>query len=126
MEAQTFQHKEQIIAHESRLLNAIKASDVSTLDELLHDDLLFITPGGQAITKAMDLDAHRSGSMVVDEILPDLEHINVIGDTAVVTLTLDTKGKMLGQPIAGKFRYIRVWKLFGDRWKVIGGSCTQL
>ncbi|MCL6433568.1 MAG: hypothetical protein K6T90_05010 [Leptolyngbyaceae cyanobacterium HOT.MB2.61] len=24
--------------------------------------------------------------------------------------------------IDGKFRYLRVWKLFGDNWKVIAGS----
>ncbi len=126
MEAQTLLHKEQITAAESRLLHAMKSSDVNTLDELLHDDLLFITPGGQTITKAIDLDAHRSGNMVVDEISATTEHINMIGDTAVVTIVIDTKGKMFQQPIAGKFRYIRVWKRFGDQWKVIGGSCTQV
>lgn len=126
MEAQMLPHKDQVTAAESRLIHAIKASDVNALDELLHDDLLFIVPGGQTITKAIDLDAHRSGNMVVDEISATTEHINTIGDTAVVTLAIDTKGKMFQQPIAGKFRYIRVWKLFGDKWKVIAGSCTQV
>jgi hypothetical protein len=32
----------------------------------------------------------------------------------------------MGQEIDGKFRYLRVWKRFGDSWKVIGGSVVAL
>ena len=118
--------REQILEAENQLISAMKISDLKALDEMLHDDLLFITPDGQTITKAMDLDSHRSGTMIIEEILPVVELINIIDDTAAVTIHVSAKGKMLGQPIEGKFRYIRVWKLFTDSWKVIGGSCTQL
>ncbi len=46
---------EQILQLEQRLLEAIKTSDVEVLDQLLHDDLLFIAPNSQTITKEMDL-----------------------------------------------------------------------
>lgn len=118
--------KEQIIEAENQLLEAIKKSNVSTLDKMLHDDLLFITPDGQTITKAMDLHAHRSGTMVVEEVLPTIELINLIEDTAIVVVVYQSKGKMVGNPIEGTFRYIRIWRLFNESWKVIGGSCTQL
>jgi ketosteroid isomerase-like protein len=126
MNSTTFINKEEITKSEENLLKAIKASDINVLDELLHDDLLFITPDGQTITKVMDLDSHRSGTMIVDEISSNIELINFIEDTAIVVVVIETKGKMLGQPIEGKFRYLRVWKLFSDNWKVIGGSCTKL
>lgn len=112
--------------YEDTLLQAMLAHDVEKLDGLLHDDLLFITPDGQTITKAMDLDAHRKGLMVIERISTTIEQINIIGDSAVVTLVMDTKGKMIDTPIEGKFRYIRVWKKWGDGFKVIGGSCTAL
>lgn len=118
--------KEQIIEAENRLLEAIKVSDVNVLDKLLHDDLLFITPDGQTITKAMDLDAHRAGTMVVDEIIPAIESVRLIGTTAIAVIVYQTRGKMLGKPIEGKFRYIRFWQLFNETWKVIGGSCIQV
>lgn len=111
---------------EDKLLEAIKKSDVPFLDKILHDDLLFMVPGGNVITKALDLASHRAGEMVVEEIIPSIEQINIIEDTAVVTVVYDSKGSMLGNPIRGKFRYIRFWKQFPDGLKVIGGSCAQL
>ena len=48
--------EEHIIDSETRLLNAMKASDIEVLDELLHDDLIFNIPTGQTITKPMDIE----------------------------------------------------------------------
>ena len=62
-----------ILKRENDLLEAIKSSDIVHLDKLLHDDLLFISPGGQAVTKQMDLDAHRSGAMIVESLKPTVE-----------------------------------------------------
>jgi ketosteroid isomerase-like protein len=115
-----------IIDLENKLLEAIKKSDISVLEEILHDDLLFMLPNGNVITKALDLSSHRAGEMVVEEIIPTVEQINIIEDTAVVTVVYDSKGSMLGNPIRGKFRYVRFWKKFPDGFKVIGGSCAQL
>lgn len=119
-------NKEQIIKVENTLIEAMKISDIDALNELLHDDLLFITPDGQTITKKMDLDSHQSRTMIIEKIISTIEKINLIEDIAIVTIVIDTKGTMLGQPIEGKFRYIRFWKLFENELRVIGGSCTQI
>jgi hypothetical protein len=119
-------NREQILDIENNLLSAMKVSDVDALDKMLHDDLLFITPDGQTITKEMDLASHRAGTMIIEEILPTIEQINIIDDTAVVTLVYKTKGKMMGTVIEGNFRYIRFWKMFDGALKVIGGSCSQI
>jgi ketosteroid isomerase-like protein len=124
--SKTKPYRQQIQQAESKLVAAMKINDVPSLDELLHDDLLFIAPDGQTVTKAMDLEAHRSGTMIVEEAIATIEVINIIGDIAVTTTLLKAKGKMLGQALAGEFRYIRVWKLFGKSWRVVGGSCTPL
>lgn len=112
--------------HEQQLLIAMKAHDVGQLDQLLHDDLLFITPDGSIITKVMDLEAHRSGAMVIEKIEPTIEKISMITDAAVVVLRMETKGSMMGQPIEGAFRYIRVWKKVNNGYQVIAGSCTAI
>ena len=119
-------NKEDIIDIENELIVGIKKSDVSFLDSVLHDDLLFIAPNGQTITKQIDLASHRSGEMFVEQLIPTIEDVKIIGDTAVVIVVYDTKGTMVGNPIQGKFKYIRIWKLFTDGLKVIGGSCIQL
>ncbi|EMJ93916.1 nuclear transport factor 2 family protein [Leptospira alstonii] len=108
-----------IIEIEKSLIVGIKTSDVEFLDSILHDDLLFIAPNGQTITKEMDLASHRAKEMAVERLVSTVEDISIIGDTATVVVVYDTEGVMLGNPIQGKFRYVRVWKLFADGLKVI-------
>ncbi len=118
--------KSEIQAMELRLIEGIKKSDIAFLDRTIHDDLLCMSPNGQTITKEMDLNSHKAGDMVVDELHMTVEDIRIIGDTAVSVVVYDTKGKMLGNPIEGKFKYIRVWKRFDEQLKVIAASCFQI
>lgn len=124
-QVETVEHE--IKKQEKILLDAVKKSDVQVLDELLHDKLLFCIPGGETVTKSMDLDAHRSGRMVVNSLLASELVVQVIDEsTAVVSVKITTDGKMIDQPIAGDFRYIRVWRLVGLKWKIVGGSCSPI
>lgn len=116
----------QVSENEKRLLAAIKNNDLVVLDELLHEHLLFMVPDGLIVTKALDLEAHGSGNMNIETISAIEEQVNIIGDTAVVTVIITLKGNIFNQPVAGRFRYIRTWKLFEDKWKIIAGGCIQL
>lgn len=118
--------KNEITKLENTLVEGIKNSDITILDNVLHNDLLFLAPNGQLITKAIDLASHQAGEMIVEQLTLKIENINIIDDTAIVVVVYNTKGTMLGSPIQGQFRYIRIWKLFPDGIKVIGGSCFQL
>jgi ketosteroid isomerase-like protein len=111
---------------ELELIAAIRKSDIVFIEQTIHDDLLCLAPNGQTITKQMDLASHRAGQMVVEELHPSIEDIRIIDDCAVCTIVYDTKGTMMGNPISGKFKYIRVWKEFSDGLKVIAASCFQL
>jgi len=118
--------KTQIIASENSLLEAMRTSNVERLDELLHDDLLFNGPDGVTATKTVDLTNYRSGNIHLHTVMASDQTVNLIGDTAVVAVTVEIKGHYLGQPLDGKFRYIRVWKCVESIWKVIAGSVVPL
>jgi hypothetical protein len=118
--------KTQIAENENRLLKAMLESDTAALDKLLHDDLFFNIPNGITVTKNLDLDNYRSGSLIISSILPSDQIINIINDTAIVAVTLVLNGTYAEQSLDGKYRYLRVWKLFDDSWKVIAGSCVLL
>ncbi|MEN5054058.1 nuclear transport factor 2 family protein [Sphingobacterium kitahiroshimense] len=111
-----------ILDQENRLYEAIKESNINVLEELLHDDLLFVIPSGDVITKEMDLQSYRDGNLKISELIPHVEHLNIIDDTAVITLTLELKGNYSGQDFESKFHYIRFWKTFPSGIKVVGGS----
>lgn len=116
----------QILHYENRLLAAMKSKDLETLHELLHDDLLFVIPNGQIITKAIDLENFEKGLLQLESIEGSHHRINLIGDTAVSTVQVRMKGTFADQAIDGTFQYIRIWKQFDDGCKVIGGSGIQL
>jgi hypothetical protein len=119
-------NREDIIEAENKLFKAQLVSDVPMLDLLLHDDLIAVAPTGQVLTKAMDLDAHKAKTMVIEDASTEINEIKITGDTALSIVTMTAKGKMLGTPLEGKFRYFRVWKRFDDTLKVIGASFMQL
>lgn len=118
--------KTQIAENENRLLKAMLESDTTALDKLLHDDLLFNVPDGMTVTKNMDLDNYLSGNMIISSVISSDQIIQEIGDTVIVAVTLILNGKYGQQSLDGKYRYLRVWKLFDDYWKVIAGSCALL
>jgi ketosteroid isomerase-like protein len=118
--------KEEIIRLEYKLIEAIKTSDIDFIENVLHDDLLFLASNGQVVTKEMDLTSHKSNQMTVEQLIPNFEDCNIIGDTAISIVVYDTKGIMLAQPVSGQYRYIRNWKVFNDRIKIVSGACMQI
>ena len=118
--------KEEIIKLEYQLIEAIKTGDRNFIENILHDDLLFLAPNGQVVTKEMDLTAHKAGQMIVEELVAQFEDFKIVGDIAISIVVYDTKGSMLGNPISGKLRYIRNWKVFSDSVKIISGACVQI
>lgn len=115
-----------IVAHEQALLDAMCQQDVAQLDRLLHEDLLFTLPTGQTITKAEDMATYRAGQLMVKHLRASQQQIQVLGSAAVVAVTLEMQGTYLGQPLAGTYRYMRVWQHAQAAWQVIAGSCVAV
>lgn len=114
--------RSKVIEQENRLYEAIIEGNINILEKLLHNDLLFIIPSGEAITKEIDLKTYREGGLKVDSIIPKIEMLNIIDDIAVIVLLMELKGSYNTEPFEAKYRYIRFWKQFKDGIKVIGGS----
>jgi len=96
------------------------------LDTLLHDDLLFNGPNGQTATKALNLQNYRSGNIHLQTVESSDPLLSMVDGDVVVAITVEIQGNYLSQKIDGKFRYLRVWKQFGNDWKVIAGSVVAL
>lgn len=117
---------ENVVEAENKLFSAQLVSNVDILDQLLHDDLIAVAPAGQIVTKEMDLNSHKAKTMSIEDASIEIDAIQITGDTALSIVTMTAKGKMMGTPLEGKFRYFRVWKRFDDTLKVIGASFMQL
>jgi hypothetical protein len=118
--------REDVVSAENKLFSAQLMSNVDMLDQLLHDDLVAVAPTGQIVTKEMDLNAHRTKAMIIEDASTVIDEIKITGDTAISIVTMTAKGKMMGTPLAGQFRYFRVWQRFDGTLKIVGASFMQL
>jgi ketosteroid isomerase-like protein len=118
----------EIVDLEARLREAQLAADVTALDALIADDLLFAGPNGELATKQQDLDAHASGIVRFREHVPEELRVRRFGPDVAVTslrarLAVDVAGVLQG----GTFRYTRVWAREADgEWRVIGGQVSPV
>ncbi len=113
----------EIVTLEAELRAAQLAANVTELDRLIADELLFAGPDGSLATKAQDLEAHRSGVVRFREHEPTELRIRRIGsDVAIVSLRARLAVEVNGEPTRGTFRYTRVWAREHGEWRVVGGQ----
>lgn len=118
----------EIVGLEARMRAAQLAADVSELDALIADSLLFTGPDGQLGTKAQDLAAHGSGVVRFREHEPVELHIRRVGpDVAVAALKARLVVEVGGTVVGGTYRYTRVWAREGSEgWRVVGGHVSEV
>ncbi|OCQ93276.1 hypothetical protein AMR42_08955 [Limnothrix sp. PR1529] len=110
---------------EARLRAAMSTSNLSELDALIADNLLFSGPTGELATKAMDLELHRTGGTQFHELVSKALEIRVLSENvALASAHIFLSGSYLGNAFAGDFRYMRVWRRGETGWQVAGGSVT--
>lgn len=114
-----------IITLEDQLKTAMLNSDVSVLDQLLADDLIFTSHLGQIMSKQDDLDAHKSGFIKIHSIGQSEQRIQLHDDIAIVSVLSCIQGEFGGEQSDAALRFTRVWqKGDNDKWQVIAAhSC---
>ena len=115
----------QIETLETRLIEAMKTSNVQELDTLIDDDLIFTSHTGQLFTKQDDLDSHASGNIEIFSIDPHEQKIRIEGNVAIVSVLLEISGSFFGNTEVGFYRFTRIWKDHNGTWQVIAAHATQ-
>lgn len=118
----------EIVALETRIRLAQLGADVTTLNDLIADDLLFTGPDGQLGTKAQDLAAHGSGAVRFVRHDPEELRIQRVRDgVALVALRARLAVEIGGRLVTGTYRYTRVWARDRDQpWRVVGGHVSEV
>ncbi|MGQ0649343.1 MAG: nuclear transport factor 2 family protein [Gemmatimonadaceae bacterium] len=111
---------------EVALRQAQLTSDVSALDRLVDDALVFTGPDGAIYGKQDDLEAHRNGLVRITRLEPSEERIQRFGNIAVVSVRMEMSGTFQGVAFAGPFRYTRVWCARPDGWRIVAGHVSAV
>lgn len=115
---------EQIQVAEESLRQAMLASDVNALSELIADDLLFTGPAGRLVSKATDLENYRSGLQKMIALTPHEQSIRPFGETVIVSVQMEVEGQFAGQSFQGRYQYGRVWINTAGNWKIVAGHVS--
>jgi ketosteroid isomerase-like protein len=118
----------EIVALEAQIRAAQLGADVSALDQLIAEELLFTGPDGQLGTKAQDLSAHGSGAVRFRAHEPEELRVRRVGaDVAVSALRARLSVEVAGALVRGTYRYTRVWaREGGGPWRVVGGHVSEV
>ncbi len=112
---------------EDQIRSALLSGDSGMLDKVLADDFLGISANGTLSDKQQYLrriGKHEHQFTRIDTLE---RKIRIQPSTAVVTTTVNVVGKLDGAPIAGVFRYTRVYaRQTGGIWKVINFEATRV
>ena len=112
---------------ENRLIDAMKASNVQELDNLISNGLIFTAHNGTMFSKEDDLAAHKSGNIKIFEINTSEQVIKIIDDVAIVSVLMEISGSFFGNTEVRFFRFTRIWKATEDgNWKIIAAHSTQV
>src|SRR5215204_3768004 len=116
----------EIVILEARIRAAQLSADLTALDNLISDDLLFTGPDGQLGTKAQDIEAYRSGVVKFMEHVPEELRIRRVGaEVAISSLRAQLTVDVAGNLSSGMYRYTRVWaREDGRAWRVVGGHVS--
>lgn len=117
----------EIVRLEAALRAAQLAADVTALDDLIADELLFTGPDGRLGTKAADLAAHASGAVRFRVHEPEELRVRAVGERVrVVALQARLTVEVNGAPVSGVYRYTRVWaREDGGSWRVVAGHVSE-
>ena len=119
---------QEIVKLEARIRAAQLSADVTALNELLSDDLLFTGPNGQLGTKAKDIEAYQSGTVKFLGHVPEELRIRRVGaNVAIAALLAQLTVDVAGNVSDGTYRYTRVWAREDDQmWRVVGGHVSSV
>lgn len=117
---------QEIVILEARIRAAQLNADVTALEDLISDDLLFTGPDGQLGTKVQDIEAYRSGTVKFMAHVPEELRIRrVSADVAISSLRAQLTVDVAGNLSRGTYRYTRVWaREDGRTWRVVGGHVS--
>ena len=119
--------RSQIIALEREWQKAPLADDIPAMDKLLSDDYLGITPSGELLTKAQQLERMRTRDLTITTLNVSDVKIKLIGSIAIVNSLAQVDGMSEGKALTGSFRYTRVYqRLQNGSWSVTSFEATHI
>lgn len=124
---QKHESRHEIDQLEDEWRGAILKNDVKTMDGLLSEDYMAITPTGALQSREETLASLGSGRMHFLSLVLTDRKVRFYGTTAVVTSLASVRVKTPNGPVVGQFRYTRVYVRNAQGvWKIVSFEASRV
>jgi len=117
-------NEQDILALEDKRFGAMTGKDWKTLDGLLHEQLLYTHSSGVTDTKAVWMDAMKSGRTTYKSVKHGERKVRLYGDNALVTGKAQIEAEVNGQARQLRLCYLNVWTKTPQGWKFVAWQST--
>jgi ketosteroid isomerase-like protein len=100
--------------------------DIGFLERYLSDDYASTYPDGAVLDKKGEIEALKSGAVVLTEMMPREMKVRAYGEAAVITGRSTIKATVNGQEVSGEFRFTDVWIKQSNRWLAVASQVTRI
>ena len=119
-------NRQMIIDLDKKRMTAMAQKDVSTLNALLADDLVYTHSSARLDTKQSLIGAMESGSTVYTAVESSDVKAQDLGDTVVLTGSCRISVMSGGRPNNFGVRFTDVYANKGGRWQMVAWQSTRL
>ncbi len=116
--------KKEILTLEDKRYAAMTSGDLASLEELLHDQLLYTHSSGMMDTKASWLLAMKSGKTRYKSVKCSDQQVRILGDVALVTGKGHIEAEINGQPRTLRLMFLNAWAKTPQGWKFVAWQST--
>ena len=117
---------EKIIELDRQRMAAMAAKDVSKLDRIIADDLIYTHSSARVDTKKTLIGAMESGTTVYTAVEPSDVVAQDLGDAVVLTGVAAISVKSGGVPNSFRVRFVDVYANRGGQWQMVTWQSTKL
>ena len=117
---------EKIIELDRQRMAAMAEKDVSKLDRIIADDLIYTHSSARVDTKKTLIGAMESGATVYTAVEPSDVVAQDLGDAVVLTGVAAISVKSGGVPNSFRVRFVDVYANRGGQWQMVTWQSTRL
>jgi len=118
--------EEEVLKVESRRLQAIKDSDVATLETIFAPEFTFVSAVGEFHTLAELLSDIRTGKLKYTSQQHSDVHVRVYGDSAILTGRSGSRYVLDGKPGGDPRSYLNVYIKRDGQWRLVARQETVM
>lgn len=125
--AEKHESRHEIDQLEDQWRDALLKGDTATMESLLADDYMAITPFGALQNKDEALNSMRSGRWHISSLNLLDRKVRFYGTTAIVTSIAEIEGSSPEGNITGSYRYTRVYARGPEgKWKIVNFEASRI